>query len=256
MIIITGLGRSGTSVVARLYKELGFADIGGDWKTSVDAGLEARDIVNINESIIQDLGIENLLIRNLWYQLPPTVSHVGLSMKKFIPTLFRHVSKFILAKMLALRNSKRQARPLKWEHFYKVVRKYKPVLKNISQKHEVVKDPRFCWTLPVWAEAGAEIEHVLVCIRHTDSMVKSRFNAGHLLTKSFGDAKNSMIYGLGLCIATLYDYDIDHSIVRYPDFLQKPDLLFASMKFPRPITWSTFLEVFYSVVDLSKVHFK
>ncbi|OCC14670.1 hypothetical protein DBT_1985 [Dissulfuribacter thermophilus] len=255
MIIITGPGRSGTSVGARLYKELGF-EIGGHWKTSVNAGLEARDIVNINQSIIQDLGIENLLLRNLWYQLPPTVSHLGLSMKKIIPALFRHVSKSILAKTLALSNSKRQARPLKWENFFKAVRKYKPVLENISQKHEVVKDPLFCWTLPVWAEAGVEIEHVLVCIRHTDSMVKSRFNAGHLLTKSFGDAKNSMIYGLGLCIATLYDYNISYSIVRYPDFLKDPEFLFASMKFPKPITWPKFLEVFNSVVDLSKVHLK
>ena len=56
MIIITGSGRSGTSFVARLYKELGF-DPGGEWYPHSDSGLEELELVRLNELILQELGL-------------------------------------------------------------------------------------------------------------------------------------------------------------------------------------------------------
>ena len=56
MIVVTGVGRSGTSLIAALYQELGF-DIGGGWVPSINAGLEAPDVVEANERLMADLGL-------------------------------------------------------------------------------------------------------------------------------------------------------------------------------------------------------
>jgi hypothetical protein len=50
MLIITGPGRSGTSVLALFCKEMGF-DPGGEWYDSVDAGLENERVVKINDAL-------------------------------------------------------------------------------------------------------------------------------------------------------------------------------------------------------------
>ena len=56
MIIITGPGRSGTSLVAELYRDLGF-DPGGAWNAEISAGREAEDIVRANLKIMHGLGV-------------------------------------------------------------------------------------------------------------------------------------------------------------------------------------------------------
>ena len=54
MIVITGPGRSGTSFLADLYRKLKF-DPGGGWDKNIRAGLEAADVVEINQQIAKDL---------------------------------------------------------------------------------------------------------------------------------------------------------------------------------------------------------
>ena len=53
MIVITGLGRTGTSFLAKWCKESG-VDPGGVWNNNVDAGMEDSRVVTINEKIIWD----------------------------------------------------------------------------------------------------------------------------------------------------------------------------------------------------------
>lgn len=50
MLVITGTGRSGTSVVAEICRRCGF-DPGGHWDESVNAGREDRAVVKINRAI-------------------------------------------------------------------------------------------------------------------------------------------------------------------------------------------------------------
>ncbi|HZP81761.1 MAG TPA: hypothetical protein VFB21_09010 [Chthonomonadaceae bacterium] len=54
MLIITGPGRSGTSVLALFCQKLGY-DPGGQWNASVDAGLEHPQVVAINDALLGDI---------------------------------------------------------------------------------------------------------------------------------------------------------------------------------------------------------
>lgn len=250
MIVITGPGRSGTSVIALLYKELGF-DPGGTWIPSVEAGLEDRHIVELNHAIINDLGMETLLRMGagLRYRYPRL--HELLRFTRLL--LPRRAANLVSSRMVNYKVSD-EVELLRWERFDEVVKKYGLVIRDKARSHEVVKDPRFCWTLMVWAASGARIDHVLVCIRSLDSMVKSRFLAGHMKTESIGKARNSLAYGIGLCMTALYTYSIRHHIVRFPDFLHDPQNLYEVLRFPRAVKYEQFLEVFHRVVDLDKVH--
>jgi len=252
MIIITGPGRSGTSVIARLYQELGF-DPGGTWNPKVNAGLESPDIVIVNDAIIKELGIETLLgiSTGLRYRFPKIYRFGSI-----IKPLFPQGIKKRVRPMLMLMNASKDVQLMRWEKLADVAKKYKIVLHDISDSHMVVKDPRFCWTLMVWATVGVQIEKVLVCVRSLDSMVRSRSLAGHLKTQSMSKAKNSLIYGMGLCIVALHTYDIEYNIVQFPSFLRQPRKLYAAMAFPTPIEYAQFLHVFNRVVDLNKVHGK
>ena len=55
MIIITGTGRSGTSLLAKILKDLGF-DIHGGWDEEINAGLEDSRVVSLNMKMLADLG--------------------------------------------------------------------------------------------------------------------------------------------------------------------------------------------------------
>ena len=107
-------------------------------------------------------------------------------------------------------------------------------------EHTVVKDPRFCWTIGAWARAGAQIDHVLVCVRNVRAMVESRLRANHILFKDATEAMNSFIYGTGVLVASLHDYRIPYDMVQFPDFLDWPDELYRKMRFPADVTREEF----------------
>jgi hypothetical protein len=52
MLVITGMGRSGTSVLAALCKQLGY-DPGGDYVEGINAGLEDPAVVAVNEDVFR-----------------------------------------------------------------------------------------------------------------------------------------------------------------------------------------------------------
>jgi hypothetical protein len=58
MLVITGMGRSGTSVLAGFCRQLGF-DPGGGFHEGINAGLEDAEVVSINEHLMRH-GRENL----------------------------------------------------------------------------------------------------------------------------------------------------------------------------------------------------
>jgi hypothetical protein len=65
MLIITGTGRCGTSLLAQLCRELGYdKGIGGGWDKSINAGWESRECVEINDRI-NELGRQRRLAEAL-----------------------------------------------------------------------------------------------------------------------------------------------------------------------------------------------
>jgi hypothetical protein len=251
VIVITGPGRSGTSLIAQLYRELGF-DPGGDWILKYNAGYEHHDIVQTNGFIIRDLGLTVLADRSsnemIRRQLrdpddPPR--------NKFSWWLGSTLDR------LAQRCLGRRAEPLElvpWERFEKVVEARRGALVELSRRFQVAKDPQFCWTLGAWAASGAQIDHVLVCVRNFDAMLDSRFAAGQLLFRSKSAAKNSFIYGLGLCMMAIHDHRLPHSVVRFPDFLNEPARLFEALRFPAPVTFDRFLDALSRTVSAELIH--
>lgn len=250
MIIITGPGRSGTSVIARLYQELGF-NPGGTWNTKVNAGLESPDVAAINDAIKKDLGIETLLGTGagLRYRFPKLYSF-GKLIRSLLPEKIERMGRSMLM------GARKDVELVQWEEMNEVIEKYKLTLQDISSSHQVVKDPQFCWTLIVWAAVGVQIEQVLVCVRALDSMVHSRFSAGQLKTQSISKAKNSLVYGMGLCMAALHSYALPHEVLQFPGFLKHPRNLYNKMIFPAPVKYERFSRVFDRVVNLDKVHEK
>ena len=133
---------------------------------------------------------------------------------------------------------------LDWNRFDQTVARRGPELRQIADAHPVVKDPRFCWTLGVWAAAAATVDHVLVSVRSMESMLDSRVAAGWLAPRSREGGRNWFAYGLGLCLAACQDHRLAHSVVQFPDFVEEPEALFEAMRFPRPVAREEFLRIF------------
>jgi hypothetical protein len=244
VIIITGPGRSGTSFLAKLYVELGL-DIGGQWYPEISAGYERDVIVSINKAIMRDLGLRNLdlshesVVQVLMNLLPVRRLARSQRLKSLIYTL----------------PGMTNGRPghLRWERMDQVVEKYRPALIDLSRSYPVAKDPRFCFTLPVWIAAGIDIDHVLMAVRSFNGIVNSMTSIRHPF-HSEGVVKNILAYGIGLCLSTIYEHRLSHNLIRFPDFLDHPEKLFCALRFPMEVTKEEFLQVFESIVRREFVH--
>jgi hypothetical protein len=241
VIVVTGVGRSGTSLVALIYRELGF-DPGGEWYPRWGAGLEDPRVVELNNRIIRLLGI-GIPIRDG----PGWIRNPGRSRASALGGFVR--SRFeawpeILARKPAVR----------WERFERTVDRLRDGVVEEARAHQVVKDPRFCWTLAVWAAAGAPLDHVLICHRNVDAMIRSRVRVGHLEPRSWTRTKNAFIQATGMCLAAVNDYDLDYALVRFPRFVEEPRELYEAMRFPEAVSWKRFSAAFGKVADREQVH--
>jgi hypothetical protein len=245
MIIITGPGRSGTSVLAQLYKELGF-DPGGEWFTEIQGGLEPPEVVEVNEEILEALGLSPMGAPGGGRR---RVRRAG---KAMIPPRYRAWLRYALRRMPWMGSS--QPSLMRWEDLDQTVAEFAPRLHAIAQRYRVTKDPRFFWTLPVWAAAQVPIDHVLISIRNLDATVKSRARMDSLRFHGESGARNSVIYGLGLTLYGLEDHGIPYSLVRFPDFLTEPETLFQAARFPEPVDRDRFSEVFQGLARPELVH--
>lgn len=130
-----------------------------------------------------------------------------------------------------------------------------PELRALATERHVVKDPQFLFTLGTWAAAGAAIEHVVLAMRSIDAVVDSRTEAGLQRNLDRDALANSLVYGVGLCLFAAVEHDIPVATVRFPDFLDDPEGLFAALPFPREVSYDEFVEVFRRVADRSNVRF-
>ena len=67
-------------------------------------------------------------------------------------------------------------------------------------------------------------------------------------------ARDSVVYGLGLCLSSIYDHRLPYSIAQFPDFIESPDMLYDAMRFPEPVDRSRFHEAFARAVRRDLVH--
>lgn len=245
MIIVTGPGRSGTSFLARVYRELGY-DPGGRWLGEKNAGLEADDVVRLNHDIISGLGMRPL---HPPLRVPKAVRTAGRGM---LPTSLRgHVRTALRA--LPARPGSRE--PLAdWSRLDDVVARHRDRIHELARRRQVVKDPRFCWSLAVWVAAGAPIEHVLVTSRDSASMVASHMTAGNVGRLTPSAARNGFAYATGLCVVALQDGRVPWDLVRFPDLLTQPEHLYQVMRFPDPVPRDRFLRAITAVKDDRLVH--
>ena len=212
MIVITGVGRSGTSFLARLYRELGF-DPGGRWLPTMRAGYEDDEVVEANELVAHDLGVRFL---------------AGPS-----PDRFDMIEPGRVAS---------------------TVKRHGERLRTIAGEHVVVKDPRFCWTMPVWLQARAAIEHVVLSTRSMDAVIASRRAAGHLRFRTEAAAMNELVYAIGVCMTAIADHDVPHTIVRFPHVLDCPEELAARLPFPDRIDPDAVIGAVRTVARRDLVH--
>ena len=209
MIVITGPGRSGTSVLAQVYKELGF-DPGGAWIERTSAGLEDPRFYSLNNRLAAQL---------------------GMTMLKRLPRA-----------AAAAADEEVTFRPAQWQLLDGVVEQNRQAMVELARDTEVVKDPRFSWLLPVWIAAGAPIDHVVITTRDIDAMVASRLAAGQTELPA-AEVRKSLTYALAVITAAVNDNEIPHVWLKFPDFLRDPGGLYDVLPFPRPVGREPFTEL-------------
>jgi hypothetical protein len=220
MIVITGPGRSGTSVLAAVYKELGF-DPGGFWLERTRAGLEDPRFYSLNNRMAAQLGMTMLK------RLPKAAESAGDEEVTF--------------------------EPADWDRLDGVVEYNRDAMLELARDTEVVKDPRFSYLLPVWLAAGAAIDHVVITTRDLDAMVASRLAAGQT-ELSASELRKSLNYAIGVVSAAVTEHDVPHTWLQFPDFLRDPAALYEVLPFPRPVERKRFTEAAERLFDAGKVH--
>jgi hypothetical protein len=263
MIVITGPGRSGTSLLARIYQELGFDPTvgGGGWEASINGGLEDIEIGVLNQRIIEDLGMRSPVYRladrlraarrAASRQSSAPGSEAGADARA---PARPGLSRSLVMRSLVMNSIGRQIRLLQWDRVDAVVARYGEEIRELSRARVVVKDPQFCQTLWVWAAAGADIDHVVVSVRSVEATAKRLLDSGHLPWWAERQARNHVAYRLGLVVTALHDHRLSHAFLRFPDFLDEPETLFDALRFPPPVERGDFLEVFEAIRDPGAVH--
>jgi hypothetical protein len=219
--------------------------MGGYWCPEINAGFEPEEVVAVNKLIMHDLGIRNLdppheafvqrLINAVPFRYPP----------------FQNWFRSFLYRLPGMTN--RNPGYLRWNRFDNVVAKYKSELCKLSQSYKVVKDPRFCFTLPIWAASEVKIDHLIISMRSIKGIVNSMVVMEHPFY-SKDNSRDILIYGMGICLSTIHDYRLSHDILRFPDFIDRPDNLFDALRFPKLVTRDEFRRVFARVVRRDLVH--
>jgi hypothetical protein len=220
MIVITGPGRSGTSVLAQVYKELGF-DPGGVWIERTAAGLEDPRFYSLNNRLAAQL---------------------GMTMLKRLPKA-----------AAAAEEAEISFEPADWGRLDAVVEHNRATMLELARDADVVKDPRFSYLLPVWLAAGAPIDHVVITTRDLDAMVASRLAAGQT-ELSASELRKSLKYAIDVISTAVTDHDVPHTWLRFPDFLRDPGALYDVLPFPRPVERERFTEVATRLFDPDMVH--
>ncbi len=248
VIVVTGPGRSGTSLLAALYRALGF-DPGGRWMQDVHAGLEHRDVVALNLTVARALGVSVDLRRG-----GRVLEGLGLLEHVSDGRVSPELREPFTAAVDVLRYRRATPDLMDWSAVERVSQRYGEAMRTLAKDRPVVKDPRFCWTLGAWLAAGVPVEALVLAMRPLDAMTTSRVQAGMYSERAMQWARHNYCYGLGLLMTTAAEYRLPLTILRFPDFLEKPDELYDQLPLPEPRTREEFRRAFASVFDPKLVH--
>lgn len=217
MIVITGPGRTGTSLLAQAYHLAGI-DPGGTWDPEVRAGYEDPRVWELNREILRQLKVTSLGLRMPTPRIDdfPGPKRVKDKLRNAVPEARRaQMRKWFETTPI---NSARALKLIDWALIDSVVDVMGSSLESAALQRLICKDPQFCWTLPVWLRAGAAIDHVVITTRRTDHMLASRRAVGHIRFHTESDAHNAMVYALGNSIGAATDHGIAYSILEYPQY--------------------------------------
>lgn len=226
MIVITGLGHSGTRAIAEIYHELGFGP-GHVKDYELEESFDCPRLGAGLLGIVKDLGVyesgRGVLIHNVVKRLGP------------------------------------YPRIINWKQLDKVTEEWKVWIRGIERDLDVVKDGKFCEALRIFQRAGVRLDHVIVVYRNIDQVILSKYKGSGSVTKhefskkDFEWIRNNSIYRLGSLWETILEYKIPYSIVRSHSFYD-PLILFKQLEFPKKVEWSDFRSVFDKIVDPDKIH--
>jgi hypothetical protein len=248
MIVITGPGRSGTSVLARLYRELGF-DPGGWWQSEVNAGFEHRDVWALNVKVGRALGVSagerrgGHVLGGAGYVVRKSEGHVSEDLRR---PFARAVD--------TVRYLRSRPDLMDFDHVERVTVRYGEQMRALAKDLSIVKDPQFCFTLRAWLAAGASVDAVVLTLRPLEALADSRVRAKMYSGRARDWARHNYCYGVGLLLSAAAEYRVPVSILRFPDFLADPDELYRSLPMPETRTAGEFESAFRTVYDPSLVH--
>ncbi len=146
----------------------------------------------------------------------------------------------------------------RWDLEDELAERYGDRLRGIAARLPVTKDPRFCWTLGVWARAKAPIEHVVLTLRRSDELQASSRQSGmspEETTDNVNLERTSFIYRVGSAIMAAADANIPASLLWFPDYLADPEALYEQLAFPEVVPREEFLKAFNKTANLKDVHF-
>ena len=248
MIVVTGPGRSGTSLLAALYKELGF-DPGGRFEPAVSAGLEAMDVAMTNLRLAEELGTSIRERRG-----GRTLQFLGALVRKARNRGPRLLRRPFIDAVDRMRYRRTAPDLMRWDSLPGVVQRHGEELRRLARDRPVVKDPRFCWTLRAWLAAGAPVEAVVLTVRPLEAMADGRLRARMYSTRARHWAVHNYCYGLGLLMTAAAEHRVPVVTLRFPDFLDDPDALYGALPWPGPVTRQDFDRAFAATYDPTLVH--
>jgi hypothetical protein len=245
LIVITGPGRSGTSFLAGIYKELGFSP-GGTWDEANRGGWESPEITHCNQALLRRLGVTAYGPPERYRELSDFVGARLAGAIKGRLTEERRQKVRRAAERLPFRAA---AKPtlIPFDLADEIIADEGAELRRLAAAYSVAKDPLFSWTLPIWLATGADVSHVIISTRDVDDALASHDVSEHWQFKSSSDAKNSLLYSLGVTIWSCLDRGVPFTLVRYPDFLDDVRALHGDLVFPDDVSYDKFDEAFRRV---------
>ena len=223
MLIVTGLGRCGTSLVMRILKDLDFnLGVNVDWYDEINAGLE--------------LGSVHRITSEMYFRFLKKGMEINLDEK----SEFNHWKDYTFRYIL--NNFDRDNRQKDFV--------------------DVIKDPRLTWhpdLIKVFWECRKDIK-LLICHRDPSKIFSSRIKMGKDFEDPKDERmKDVNVFKIDFCdfLTEVMKLEIQYELIYFPNFLKEPEILYKSLSNLCPnfkIIKDDFFKSFNKIVNLDLHH--